>query len=733
DSDLDVLLVGGGDDAFEALSLRGQFAQNRVRFTLAKRPPSSLEQAFQLRMNTRDSGVEYLSLPPELLTRYDLQSRPEVAVVFHSLEHTSLRETASTLQHLMAENSQVIWILPIATIEVQDIRRANLLNLYVNLELARCAKKYLSEEISEQNFRENVGILLQQLITSGIVREESSRFADDIISIPIEKRVEFVCQLDNDIKLRLEPSFSAFYERYKPLLPYGNGLFFNSQEAANFFSTYGLRVNAVTTVGKGTQQQFFIFQLQNINLENLPHKVVEQPILSAEYQTNCLQRESLEELLVTTRSSTFESELAIAREKAAPFIERLGQIVKMELPDRYLDTAFIYHGIARYSWSILKNQTVLLPAGLISKETKPNQWGNRRYYEILIPGEVSNDVEIRVPGQMNLLMGLRNGWGFLSVPHQGPTEGSSAMISYSAIVIDQWVVDMLTNYSSVHTDVLLAAYAQLWDIADHDYLHHIFPNPRFSYQVHPGSPMKVEGNAKWQSPEFKAQEVDTNFERWAVLIHAEVVRGMQIEDTLILLANTYFEAIRKFQRELIAKNCKQQDVEKIGYYLSAIFISPMLLVCPPTSKVFSEIENGIKGIGLGNLSQLDFIQEAIIATGLESNIKWFSRRGLTGKQLSVEEKIELFQFVISKNRTRGEQTISSIFKELGFSESTTPESIPLLSNYQLLRLTTAILTRGYFEALHGGDKFEFMQGYSTIEALVQFIVFQQANLKNRLN
>lgn len=240
-----VLIVGGSEDGAEVTLLQKRFSKEvGVAFSFSSRAPDSLQAATILRQNVEALNCNYLRPAPELLTRHDFSGDlPDVIVVFHSLEHLPLWETTSSLRHLMHDGTRMLWVFPfLDDIDIQE-KRKTLLVLKSNVELAQAAISYLSREQPDTAaFENNIAQIERSMATAELPVEGIEVFKKQILSIPGEKKEQERKRLELDLVNRLKPRLDAFYERYKPALPYGDIFTSSPLALQKFYQACGFKV-----------------------------------------------------------------------------------------------------------------------------------------------------------------------------------------------------------------------------------------------------------------------------------------------------------------------------------------------------------------------------------------------------------------------------------------------------------------------------------------------------------
>lgn len=193
--------------------------------------------------------------------------------------------------------------------------------------------------------------------------------------------------------------------------------------------------------------------------------------------------------------------------------------------------------------------------------------------------------------------GFVNSWGFVRVERKND-QGYGAGIALSVTTLDPEVMDLMRKLNFQH---LAHLYNQAWNGAIHDYIHHIalYTNPSFAIgKLSPMSHLNLEKEIDQWGEDMK----DTfNYEYWAHCTHRLITQPIieKFTKNIINDADQYFDAVSQFQKELLRRNPENNDlVERIGIYLSCIYLWPLHILLHPSSSEIEQIGNFVNRIHL---------------------------------------------------------------------------------------------------------------------------------------
>lgn len=428
--------------------------------------------------------------------------------------------------------------------------------------------------------------------------------------------------------------------------------------------------------------------------------------------------ESIIAIINSMRGGSFqETVIESGFRHAEKFLNRLtGKL--QTFPGPLIRAEIMFRTIPHLTWSLPHNKTIIIPHEMMQLSRANNDVaGKRDVYklnaEILESDPSLADVKFRLPS-IYTLAGLQNSWGFLTIPRSGPT-GKPGSVTFSLATLAKEIMDYFPESPEFAT-IIADEYSRMWDHTNHDYLHVLLPARSVYSQVADNSPLKLANDKENLIPKLiPSRHPDDSFERWSVVLHKELNADPNLD------AGKYFGAVKELQAA-VAKNHGESAAQQAGEYLASVYLWPALLL-NNNSRFYTSIEAGINELSINKNDIQKQICQAFEWANLGSNraikaniVEDFvisEEQLLTGDgEICRKARHQYICKVAEKNSTRGERAVSALLTKYGATQDT----IPPLSNAELIRLKTAISTRGYQEGLHLAEGFKF-DGFTTMEFL----------------
>ncbi len=255
---LPTLVIGGSPDQFEALSIKQALPDSSLAYVMqASRQYALAPQSDS--GNPNGDQITYLRVSPELLTRHDFEeSRPRVAIVFQSIEHTPIEEVLSTLHHVGENDLEILWVVVPWDSSHAFERRQMMQHLDADVAIAQFGVDYLKGDLDDVDFSQAMNRIQQGLNSFGLEDERAQRFEAAIKLKDADRIDQEINALKIQLSVHLIPKRDAYWERYKPLSSYMSNTFSDPRAIRKSFEDSGFDIQRIERLKNGDDSTLFI-------------------------------------------------------------------------------------------------------------------------------------------------------------------------------------------------------------------------------------------------------------------------------------------------------------------------------------------------------------------------------------------------------------------------------------------------------------------------------------------